>query len=813
LPLQGLTNREVEERVRKGLVNRASRSKTKTIPLIIFENVFSVFNFIILALMLFVLYFYFKNGDNRLLLDSVGIWLVGVTNIAIALYQEIRSKIALDKVSLLLKKKVTVLREDGEIELEQDEIVKDDVIKVNTGDQIIVDGEVIESRYMEIDESLLTGESLPIEKLEKDEVLSGSFCIAGSGYYRAAKVGEEIFANKITKMAKKYKFQLTPLQKKINLILEVTFLSALVIVALETWSHFSNPGTVSEDDFIRRIATILISLIPQGLVFFASVTYAVGVYRISKMGAIVEKLNAIESFSSIKTVCMDKTGTITENNLRVKYLNNLSNSTTEEVSLKYLGSYIQNSSDKNATIKAIVTEEITEGIEFSDEIPFRSENKYSVIEFKKDNETFCLVLGGYDVLYDNLEKSDYDRADAIFSQNGLSVYRNLLFGRVKNFRTVQELKDSTGEFIIEPYLLISISDTPREDAREALELFDKNEIDVKILSGDSADSISSILTDIGRKPAEGSIITGKELEKIPQGQLYEIIKSKDVFARLKPDQKLAIIRELKKEKIYTAMIGDGVNDLPAIKEADMGIAMEEGSQITKEVADIVLLKNKFSLLPRIFDEGNKIVNSVNYISKLFLTKNFIVIYIAILAIFFFLEFPLTPRRVALINMFGIALPSYLLMLRNTNVKRSSHFIKDVFTYIVLAGAVIIAAGYIGIILTNMLYAGSQEHLSMIMLTIMIFISVANYVIVAVRNEEEKMYYYISGIILVLLYIFFAMTDYDLPVYNLIKIFYELNFVPYKYWLIIIPVSIAGSIALYYTQVIREKVFKLKNIYR
>lgn len=805
MTLHGLTTQEVKQRVSSGQVNKALKSETKTISRIIVENVFSLFNFIILGIIIFVLIFYLKNGDDRLLLDSVGILLVGITNTAIALYQEIKSKIALDKVNLLLKKSVTVVRDGEEREIGQNEVVKDDVIRVSPGDQVVVDGEVLESRYMEIDESLLTGESLPIEKSAEDKVLSGSYCVSGSGYYRAENVGEEIYANSVTKLAKKYKFVLTPLQRKLNLILEVTFLSSLVIVGLETISYFTGTTGVGENDFIRRIATILISLIPQGLIFFASVTYALGVYRISKLGALVEKLNAVESFSSIEIVCMDKTGTITENNLRVKYINNLSYSVKEEI-LSYLGAFIEYSSDKNATIRAIEGLNVRDGMDFRDEIPFRSENKYSIIEFYNNGSSICYILGGYDVLSDNLEKNDLNRTETIFKDNELSVYRNLLFGKVKNFSTVGEIKSSGEQPEIEPYLLISISDTAREDAKEALELFDKNNISVKILSGDSADSISAILSDLGRKPEPGSIITGRELEGLGPEQLKEILEEKDIFARLKPDQKLEIIRTLKKNKVYTAMIGDGVNDLPAIKEADMGIAMEEGSQITKEVADMVLLKNKFSLLPKIFDEGNKIVNSVSYISKLFLTKNFIVIYIAILSIFFLLDFPLTPRRVALINIFGISLPAYLLMLKNTNVSKNHDFIKDIFTFIVLAGAVIIIAGYLGIWLTNMFFPGSEEHISMIMLSIIIFISIANYIIVAIRYEKEKAYFYASGMILVILYIFFAITNYDAPVYNLIKIFYEIDFVPYKYWLVIIPMSIIGSYILFYVQKIREKLF-------
>lgn len=805
---KGLTSKEVQDRISKGLINKAPKSETKTIPQILTENVFSLFNFIILGIILFVLFFYFKNGDDRLLLDTFGIALVGLTTTAIALYQEIKSKIALDKVSLLLKKKIKVIRDGEENEIEPDEIVKDDVIKAGTGDQIIVDGQVIESRYLEIDESLLTGESLPIEKESGDVVLSGSFCVSGSGYYRADKIGSESYANTVTKMAKKHKFLLTPLQKKLNFILEVTFVSALVIVAAETIIHLNNPGVLEENDFIRRIATILTSLVPQGLIFFASVTYALGVYRISKLGAIIEKLNAVESFSSIQTVCMDKTGTITENNLQVRYIHQADKGLPKAELLSLLGTFVENSSDKNATIRAIKGFAIDDSITLKDEIPFKSENKYSIIEFSDSNEDFCLILGGYDVLLDKVK--DNGDLKQIFEEKELSLYRNLLFGRVECEKGLTSIRHNDMDFRVEPMLLISISDTPREDAGEALELFEKNGIDVKILSGDSTDSITSILTDIGRKTLQSEVITGKELEGISEEELRKVIKEKSVFARLKPDQKLNVIKSLKADGIYTAMIGDGVNDLPAIKEAQMGIAMEEGSQITKEVADIVLLKNKFSLLPRIFDEGNKIVNSVNYVSKLFLTKNFIVIYISILSIFFLLDFPLTPRRVALINIFGISLPAYLLMLRNTNTNKNPDFIKDIFTYVAFAGAVIIAAGYAGIFLTNILYPGAEEHVSMIMLSIMIFISVTNYLIVAIRNEEENWYFHVSAAILCILYIFFAITNYDVPVYNLIKIFYEIDFIPGKYWTIITLMSAAGSAALILAQKLRRKLFHLSS---
>ena len=388
MEFEGLTSREVKKRVSEGLSNKTAKPKTKTIPEIIIENVFSLFNFIIFGIIAFVLFFYFQNNDKRLLLDSIGILFIAVTNTFIALFQEIRSKKALDKVNLLLKKQVNVLRDGKESAINIEEIVVDDIIKINRGDQIVVDGVVIKSNMLEIDESLLTGESIPILKKENSEILSGSFCVSGNGYYKAVKVGEKSYANSVTTLASKYKFILTPLQKKINLILKVLFLIAIILVILEivTWNVRPN---LSPDrqfvEFIRRIATILISLVPQGLVLMSSVTFALGVYRISKIGAIVQRLNAIESFSNVKVVCMDKTGTLTENKLSVHSVINLTENFQNNDIENLLGTYSKFSSDKNATIRTLEKFNIINDAEMLSELPFSSENKFSIQKLKINN--------------------------------------------------------------------------------------------------------------------------------------------------------------------------------------------------------------------------------------------------------------------------------------------------------------------------------------------------------------------------------------------------------------------------------------------
>ena len=801
MDIQGLSFKEVSERIAAGLQNKASKPKTKTIREIFIENIFSVFNLVILAIIIFLLYFYFSTTDKRLLLDSIGILTIALLNTFLAIYQEIKAKHALDKVNLLLKKEVTVIRDGEEKPIEPEQIVKDDIIKIQRGDQVVVDGCVMYSNHLEIDESLLTGESNPIQKKEKDEVLSGSFCLSGNGFYKAEKIGDHSFAAEITKTAKKFKFDKTPLQKRIDFIVKTLFGVAVVLVLLEVILNRGN----YDIDFIRKISTILISLVPQGLVLMATVTYAIGVFRISKLGAIVQRLNAIESFSNVRIVCTDKTGTLTQNKLTVHKISIAENGLPEDEIKKLIGTYAKLTSDKNATINALCIYEGDDSYKFTDEFPFSSERKMSMIEAVRGEEKFVFIIGGYDILINSLDeerKSDYEK---IFNDNKLSIYRNILFGKVKTSGSINDIKDS--KIDIEPYCIISIKDSIREDVFDAIKLFNDNGIKIKILSGDSSKSVQEVANEIGWKIKDDELISGDELEKVSDDNIYKTVMDKIIFARLKPEHKLRIIKTLKKEKIYTAMIGDGVNDLPAIKESDMGIAMEEGSSITKEVADIVLLKNKFSLLPQIFDEGNKIVNTVNSIGKLFVTKNFFIIFITLMSLFFLLDFPLTPRRVSLINIFGIGLPAFIISLKNMNTDKTMNFMKDLISFVILSALIIVASGYTGIYIVQKYHEVSEKDIQMVMLTIMVITNIANYfsiVLTKKETQENRLIYILYGFIIMLIYIFLSASSFNPWILNIIKKFYELDFVRQDLWPVIMAVSVAGSIVLFAAQKFRAK---------
>jgi cation-transporting P-type ATPase E len=808
LEFTGLTNEEIRHRKEQGLSNRSASQKTKTYGEIIIENIFSLFNFILIGIIIFILFFYFRDGDKRLLLDTIGIIMIAFTNTSISLYQEIKSKIALDKVNLLLKKEITVIRNSQKVKIDQADIVKDDVIEIIRGDQIVVDGRVFASKRLEIDESLLTGESVPIEKNLDDIVLSGSFCVSGSGYYIAEKVGEESHANKVTSLAKKYKFTLTPLQKRINLILKLLFGIALVLVLVEVLSYnLASAANYSYADHIRKIATILISLVPQGLVLTASVTFAVGVYRISKIGAIVQKLNAVESFSNVEYVCMDKTGTLTENKQKVNTITITNPEITKDKIEELIGTFAFHSTEKNATISALEYLPVNSIVKYNNEIPFSSDTKISALELENGYEREIFVLGAYDVLLEKTETDTGEKISELFHENNLGIYRNLLFGKAVYSGSLLDKKNFINNFKIIPSAIISISDTIRNDVMDAINLFQNNGIKFRILTGDAPEAVAAILKEIGWNVSNDEMVTGVQLDNMTDEEFTRTIFEKVLFARLRPEHKLKIIRTFRKNKKHTAMIGDGVNDLPAIKSADIGIAMEEGSAITKEVADIVLLKNKFSLLPQIFDEGNKIVNSVSSVAKLFLTKNFLVIFLTMLSLLALLDFPLTPRRVSLLNVFSIGLPAFIITWKNSNVSKNRNFVKDVFSFVITSSVLLVICSFVSRAVFSSITDMTDAEIDMAIMTVIIILAVVNFFIVAKESGSRAKIYYIYGVLLIILFVFLTAFDIDFYLFRILRSFYEIYHLGFSAWIIISALTLVFTLIFVLIHKIRERILK------
>jgi cation-transporting ATPase E len=733
-PLTGLSSAEAAARYAAGQHNRPPEPGTKTIREIWVSNLFSVFNLVIGGITVLLLAFWIGSGDIRLLEDCVGVVSVASLNTIIAVTQEIRAKRAMDKVNMLLVREVTAIRDGREQRIRHGDVVLGDLLLLRRGDQAVVDGPVASSNHLEMDESLLTGESEPIEKHERHTILSGSFCVSGMGYYTVERLADASYASQVTRVAQKMKASISPLQRNINRIVELLFGVAVALCVLEIVLE-SGRGRL-DIDFVRRITAILMGLVPQGLVLTSSVIFAIGIFRISKVGAVVQTFNAIESFSAVNVICMDKTGTLTQNRMTVREVTPIG--IDAEQLRRLLGTYARLASDKNATNRALEELPFEENAAFVSDVPFSSQRKTSMVTMSRRGREETYVLGAYEVVAERCALPS-----GFIGTHNLDVYRNLLFGR----------STETG---VQPLGVVSLSDTVRSDVKDVLDRFADSGIGFKILSGDSAVSILATCRDIGWHPPAGGIITGNELEALGESEFQGAVTRAVVFARLKPEQKVRIVSALRSRGLHTAMIGDGVNDVPAIKQADLGIAMEEGSAITREVADIVLCKNRFTLLPRVYEEGNRIVNTVGSVAKLFLTKNFLVIYLTMAAALFMFEFPLTPRRVSLFNVFAIGIPAMVIAFSNTNTARVRRFFVELISYVAISALVVVAFAY-----------WSSDP--MVMVSVMVMASIGNFLVAGGRRWK----YIAVAAAMIAVYTVVVTVSGDGWLLRLIHVYYEI----------------------------------------
>ena len=802
--ITGLTSSEVAARIAAGQYNRPPLPGTKSVRAILVGTLFSAFNIIIGFIICFLLLFYVGTHDQRLLWDCVGVFTVALVNTVIAVTQEVRAKLAMDKVSMLIVRTVTAVRDGSQVEILHGQIVFGDVIVIKRGDQAVVDGPLVQSNRLELDESLLTGESEPVEKRDGDFILSGSFCLSGNGFYRAERLSDSSYASEITRAAQRLKLDPSPLQKSVSRIVKMLFgVAVFLCTLLSVVSVYRHDMDV---DLVRTIATILIGLIPQGLVLTSSVIFAIGIYRISKIGAVVQSFNAIESFSAVQVICMDKTGTITQNVMSVRKLTPVEENVSIDSLKPLLGTYARLSSEKNATIRALEEFKGDEAAVVVNEFPFSSQRKMSILSVSRDAETKSYVLGAFELVAEKCAAEPRSLLATVIESERLNVYRNLLFGEVIDPENIESGPEGLGPFRVRPLCVVSLSDIVRPDACNVIRQFSRNGIQFKILSGDSASSILATCRDIGWDVAEADVITGARLDELESAAFESAVEKSVVFARLKPEHKVKIVKALRARNIHTAMLGDGVNDVPAIREADLGIAMGEGAAITKEVADIILLGNRFTLLPEVFEEGKRIVNTVGLVAKLFLTKNFLVIYLTLASTLMLLEFPLTPRRVSLFNIFAIGMPAMLIAFTNTSSGKQKRFVLDLISFVAVSALVMVSCGYAGFYIatrSNSGLARTSEVPAMVMVSIMVLTSVANFLVIISRpGQERKKTYVFFAAGMVLAYFAAVSLGGTSWVLRFLQRFYEISTIDAASWQVVGIACVVGSAVLYGAQRLR-----------
>jgi cation-transporting P-type ATPase E len=668
----GLTGAEVAQRVADGRTNDLPSHATRSAADIVRANVFTRINAILAVLFAGVL------ATGSLINGLFGLLII--VNSVVGMVQELRAKQTLDALSILGQAKPLVRRADGTRALSPNEVVLDDVIELGPGDQVVVDGVVVEESGLEIDQSLLTGEADPVLKGVDDTVMSGSFVVAGTGAYRATRVGGDAYAARLTAEASKFTLVRSELRAGISKILQ--FITYLLIPAglLIIYTQLFTTDVGWQQSVLRTVGA-LVPMVPEGLVLMTSVAFAVGVIRLGRRRCLVQELPAIEGLARVNVVCADKTGTLTENRMQVADLQRLDSSAGMDTIIDVLASMAADDARPNASIQAIAAAyRNPPGWPVTAIAPFKSATKWSGVSFGEHGNW---VLGAPDVLQDP-SSAVAKQAEAAGSQ-GLRV---LLLGLTD---LPVDHPDAPGHVV--PAALIMLEQRVRPDARDTLDYFAGQNVSVKVISGDNAASVGAVASTLG---LGGETLDARRLPTDPDG-LAEALAKYTTFGRVRPDQKRAIVRALQSGGNTVAMTGDGVNDVPALKDADIGVAMGTGSSASRAVAQIVLLDNKFATLPYVVGEGRRVIGNIERVSNLFLTKT---VYSVLLALLIgitglaakalgirSLMFPFEPIHVTIAAWFTIGIPAFILSLAPNNERAQSGFVRRVMTAAVPNGTV------------------------------------------------------------------------------------------------------------------------------
>ncbi len=675
----GLTDAEVAQRVAEGKSNDIPERVTRTVGQIVRANVFTRINAILGVLLLIVL------ATGSLINGMFGLLIIA--NSVIGMVQEIRAKQTLDKLAIIGQAKPLVRRQSGTRTRSTNEVVLDDIIELGPGDQVVVDGEVVEEENLEIDESLLTGEADPIAKDAGDTVMSGSFVVSGAGAYRATKVGSEAYAAKLAAEASKFTLVKSELRNGINRILQfITYL--LVPAGLLTIYTQLFTTHVGWRESVLRMVGALVPMVPEGLVLMTSIAFAVGVVRLGQRQCLVQELPAIEGLARVDVVCADKTGTLTESGMRVCEVEELDGAGRQESVADVLAALAAADARPNASMQAIAEAfHSPPGWVVAANAPFKSATKWSGVSFRDHGNW---VIGAPDVLLDPASVAAR-QAERIGAQ-GLRVLL-LAAGSV-----AVDHAQAPGQ--VTPVALVVLEQKVRPDARETLDYFAVQNVSVKVISGDNAVSVGAVADRLG---LHGEAMDARAL---PTGreELADTLDSYTSFGRVRPDQKRAIVHALQSHGHTVAMTGDGVNDVLALKDADIGVAMGSGSPASRAVAQIVLLNNRFATLPHVVGEGRRVIGNIERVANLFLTKT---VYSVLLALLVGIEcliaiplrrdpllFPFQPIHVTIAAWFTIGIPAFILSLAPNNERAYPGFVRRVMTSAVPFGLVIGVATFV-----------------------------------------------------------------------------------------------------------------------
>ena len=645
------------EEVKNAKKNISVIKPYKTTKEIIFSNIFTFFNAMNLVLAAFIATT--LRFENMLFLGVIAI------NTAIGIYQEVRSKNALEELSLLGRNKYRVNRDNEIIEVDSEEIVLGEYLHLNLGDQVPVDAEIIEGS-IEVDESLLTGESDNIYKTTGNELMSGSNVVSGSCLVKVTAVGGDSYINKLAKSTKEFKKYPSKLRDYMDRILKVISV-LLVPVAIMLYVRGASLGR-GYTDIVLRSAGALVGMIPEGLILLVSVSLAVAAMKLAKKKVLVQELYCVETLARVDVLCFDKTGTITTGNMNVVEID-------EKVSSE-LSSYLAYFEDENATSRALKNHLTCEKKWDVDEIgAFSSKNKYSYIQLKEGGTYF---FGAYEFLgfeegmteyYESLKQQGYRILSLAYTDEKVTTPSNMkLIGHVV------------------------LSDEIKANTKETFKYFESQGVAVKIISGDNHIAVLGVAKKAGFKEDARAV----DMTKVTEESFESVVLENDIFGRVTPDQKQRMVEILQKNGKTVAMSGDGVNDVLALKKADISFAMNGATSAAKSVSNIVFLTNDFAVFYDILMEGRRVINNIQKVASLFLTKTFFSIVFAVISVLFAFEFAFIPIQFTIISAITIGVPSFFLTFESNKEKVSNNFMRDILTNAAIGGGVLVAS----VLLTN-----------------------------------------------------------------------------------------------------------------
>jgi cation-transporting ATPase E len=703
----GLTSAEAA--ARRAAARPVRRQRTsRSYASIVRSNVFTVFNLILAVAGAATLAF----GEWQ---DSLFLGVL-VANASIGTIQEVRAKRALDRLSALVAPKATAIRDGEPRVLPVEELVVGDLVRVGPGDQIVADGVLEQADTLRVDESILTGESDAIARRVGDEVRSGSFAVEGVGAYTVRAVGEESYAARLTGEARSFRHPRSPLERALNRLLFVlvgVMVPLGVVLGYALWHRQAALATA-----VPTTVAAVVTLVPEGLILLASLTYAVAALRMARRGALAQQLNAIESLASVDVVCLDKTGTLTEPALRVVEL------VGPPALAEAVGRYAASSAVRNATIEAIAAAYPAEPAPVEEQVPFSSRYRFSAQRI----DGVGYVLGAP-------EHFDLVHLQPGAEQAAAAGRRVLAFGTAEDLE--QEHPRAEG--------LILLAERLRPEARSTVEWFRSQDVELKVLSGDRPETVASIARDAG---IEGEPVDASALPD-DAAELSRVAVEHGVFGRISPQDKRRVVEALRDSGRYVAMVGDGVNDVPALKASRLAIAQGSGTQMARTVADVVLVRGEFAAVPPMVGEGRKILRNVQRVAKLFVTKSAFAAFLILSIGLTPTAYPLLPRHLTLAASLTIGIPGFFLALAPSSGRYSSRgFVRDVGQFSLPAGT---AAG-LGV-LSSYLFALNVLDLRLIearTVAVTVLVLVGLYLILALEATGRVRGAAVSTLCLVLL---------------------------------------------------------------